>query len=64
MPNKVAMRPDVPQKLLARLIEPPSLLGHARLSTAQIYTRVSVGRMMRTYNKAHPQAEVRTSVTC
>lgn len=33
-----------------------TLLGHARLSTAQIYTRVSVGRMMQTYNKAHPHA--------
>lgn len=33
-----------------------TFLGHARLSTAQIYTRVSVGRMMQTYNKAHPHA--------
>jgi hypothetical protein len=32
-----------------------TLLGHAKLSTAQIYTRVSVGRMMQTYNAAHPQ---------
>jgi integrase/recombinase XerC len=31
-------------------------LGHARLSTAQIYTRISVGRMMETYRKAHPHA--------
>ena len=28
----------------------------ARLSTAQIYRRVSVGRMMKTYNAAHPHA--------
>jgi integrase/recombinase XerC len=33
-----------------------TLLGHANLSTAQIYTRVSVGRMMTTYNAAHPHA--------
>lgn len=33
-----------------------ALLGHARLSTAQMYTRVSVGRMMQTYNRAHPHA--------
>jgi site-specific recombinase XerD len=32
------------------------LLGHARLSTAQIYTRVSIGRMMKTYKAAHPHA--------
>jgi integrase/recombinase XerC len=33
------------------------LLGHARLSTAALYTRVSIGRMMRTYNAAHPHAQ-------
>ncbi len=33
-----------------------TFLGHARLSTAQIYTRVSIARMMHTYNRTHPQA--------
>ena len=37
-----------------------TFLGHARLSTAQIYTRVSVGRMMDTYNRAHPHAKAST----
>ena len=32
------------------------LLGHAQLGTAQIYTRVSTGRMMDVYRKAHPHA--------
>lgn len=31
-----------------------TLLGHAKPSTAQIYTRVSVRRIMETYNRAHP----------
>jgi len=35
-----------------------SLLSHVRLSTAQIYTRVSVGRMMKTYNAAHPHTRL------
>ena len=34
-----------------------TFLGHAKLSTAQIYTRVSVGRMMQTYRAAHPHAK-------
>lgn len=32
------------------------LLGHSKLTTAQLYTRVSVGRMMRTFKQTHPHA--------
>ncbi len=41
---------DVPLLAISRL------LGHSRLATTQIYTRVSVGRMMRAYRTAHPHA--------
>lgn len=34
-----------------------AMLGHAKLSTSQVYTRVSSGRMMQAYNAAHPHAE-------
>ena len=33
------------------------LLGHSRLETTEIYTRVSTGRMMDVYRKAHPHAQ-------
>ena len=40
------------------------LLGHARMSSTQIYTHVSGERIKKVYESAHPRAKIRASEAC
>jgi len=34
------------------------LLGHSSLSTTQLYTKVDMSMIMKSYNAAHPRAKI------
>jgi integrase/recombinase XerC len=37
------------------------LLGHANISTTQIYTRLDFAHLAKTYDAAHPRAHLKSS---